>query len=214
MTRLLARWKSSAEDVEPDALCAALSAAAYSVERARLSSTLELAWTGPLAGSVTFRRTEQALLQLIQSAQKELLIVTFAAYKVPVVQQKIRNALTRGVRLRFVGESALECGGKVTCDAFEALAPEVADRAHVYIWPQDQRPVDSAGHYGSLHAKCAVADESILFLSSANLTDFAMTLNMEMGLLVRGGELPRQVVAHFDRLIQHGTLVRVASRPG
>jgi len=35
--------------------------------------------------------------------------------------------------------------------------------------------------------KCAVADGEWLFLSSANLTQQAFTINMELGMLVRGG---------------------------
>lgn len=60
--------------------------------------------------------------------------------------------------------------------------------------------------WGLLHAKCALADRRLLFLSSANLTGAAMTLNMELGVLIEGGALPRQLGAHFDELVQHGVL--------
>lgn len=33
---------------------------------------------------------------------------------------------------------------------------------------------------------------------SANLTEFAFTLNAELGVLITGGELPERVDAHFD----------------
>ena len=82
--------------------------------------------------------------------------------------------------------------------------------AEVYVWPQEMRPTDEAGHHGSLHAKCAVADDEYLFVSSANLTGYALTLNMELGLLVRGGPAPRTITAHFARLIGHGVLQPVA----
>jgi phosphatidylserine/phosphatidylglycerophosphate/cardiolipin synthase-like enzyme len=48
-----------------------------------------------------------------------------------------------------------------------------------------------------------------LFLSSANLTEYAFTVNMELGLLVMGGPLPCQVEEQFDRLIAAGVLERV-----
>jgi len=41
--------------------------------------------------------------------------------------------------------------------------------------------------HGSLHVKCAVADASVALISSANLTDYTMSLNMELGVLVKGG---------------------------
>jgi PLD-like domain len=52
----------------------------------------------------------------------------------------------------------------------------------------------------SLHAKCAVIDSNLLFLSSANLTEFAFNLNMELGVLIKGGSLPaRQLRPIFIR---------------
>jgi phosphatidylserine/phosphatidylglycerophosphate/cardiolipin synthase-like enzyme len=53
--------------------------------------------------------------------------------------------------------------------------------------------------------KCLVADARRLFVSSANLTEYAFTTNMELGLLITGGKLPIQVEAHFDRLIAKGS---------
>jgi hypothetical protein len=75
--------------------------------------------------------------------------------------------------------------------------------------PLEKRPRDENGKPGILHVKCAVADGRWLFLSSANLTEYAFTINMELGLLVTGGNLPRQVQEHFDRLIEAGVLARV-----
>src|SRR5262245_31511495 len=45
--------------------------------------------------------------------------------------------------------------------------------------------------------------------SSANLTEYAFTINMELGVLVTGGKLPGQVQTHFDRLMLTGTLATV-----
>jgi phosphatidylserine/phosphatidylglycerophosphate/cardiolipin synthase-like enzyme len=78
----------------------------------------------------------------------------------------------------------------------------------VYLWPLAHRATDESGKPGILHVKCAVADGRWLFLSSANLTEYAFTLNMELGLLICGGDLPNQVEAHFDRMIQTGVLAK------
>ena len=59
---------------------------------------------------------------------------------------------------------------------------------------------------GSLHVKCAVADGEWLLLSSANLTQQAFTINMELGMLVRGGTTPSRVEQQFERLIQSDLL--------
>ena len=42
-----------------------------------------------------------------------------------------------------------------------------------------------------------------------NLTEHAFTINMELGLLVHGGQLPKQIEQHFDRLIAKKILVKV-----
>jgi cardiolipin synthase A/B len=61
-----------------------------------------------------------------------------------------------------------------------------------------------------LHAKVAIGDQEILYISSANLTDYAMNLNMEMGIMVFGGKLPAQAQEHFDELIENGILAKIA----
>ena len=48
-----------------------------------------------------------------------------------------------------------------------------------------------------------------MLVSSANLTEYAMTLNMEMGLLVHGGPLPLQVERHLVRLVEDGVFEAV-----
>jgi phosphatidylserine/phosphatidylglycerophosphate/cardiolipin synthase-like enzyme len=60
-----------------------------------------------------------------------------------------------------------------------------------------------------LHVKCAIADDRLLFVSSAKLTEYAFTLNMELGLLITGGDAPAQVEGHFDALVEGGVLLRV-----
>jgi phosphatidylserine/phosphatidylglycerophosphate/cardiolipin synthase-like enzyme len=82
----------------------------------------------------------------------------------------------------------------------------VARRAEVYYWPAEQRPRNEAEGQGVLHVKAAVADGRFLLLTSANLTEHAFTLNMEMGLLVSGGSLPAQAERHFEWLVESGVL--------
>ena len=99
--------------------------------------------------------------------------------------------------------------GQNTYDTLKALGPAVAARSNVYLWPLDKRKKDDSGKHGILHVKCAVADGRWLFLSSANLTEYAFTINMELGLLVTGGKLPAQVQEHFDRLVIGDLLAKV-----
>jgi len=75
----------------------------------------------------------------------------------------------------------------------------------------ERRPIDKRGHRGSLHAKFAVADQSKLFVSSANLTDHALTLNIEMGVLVDCGPLPQRAQELVNVLIRENELKRITA---
>ena len=54
---------------------------------------------------------------------------------------------------------------------------------------------------GSVHAKVAVADSEIGFITSANLTGYAMEKNMEAGILLRGGDVPKTLMLHLNSLV-------------
>jgi phosphatidylserine/phosphatidylglycerophosphate/cardiolipin synthase-like enzyme len=61
----------------------------------------------------------------------------------------------------------------------------VASACSVYYWPQENRLKDDNGKIGILHVKCAVADGERLFLSSANLTQQAFTINDTQNLVYK-----------------------------
>lgn len=200
-------WAAYDPVAPPIAVAYAVRAAVYATTTHRVETSTELVWTGPNPDALPLRRTDQALLEVIESARRTLTVVTFAAYHVPAIAAALSRAARRGVSIRIIIESAQASEGKITYDALASLGPDVASMATVYIWPLDQRPVDDKGRHGSLHVKCAVADDAVLFVSSANLTAYALMLNMELGLLLRGGPLPTRVVAHIDRLIANRVLV-------
>jgi phosphatidylserine/phosphatidylglycerophosphate/cardiolipin synthase-like enzyme len=137
-----------------------------------------------------------------------LTVVSYAVYRISRVCDALLRAADRGVAINIVVESPDRIEGEAAYSTLMALGPSVAKRCNVYLWPAEQRQRDDKGKLGILHVKCAVADGNWLFLSSANLTDYAFTLNMELGLLIGGGELPSQVEAHFDRLIETSILMR------
>jgi phosphatidylserine/phosphatidylglycerophosphate/cardiolipin synthase-like enzyme len=206
---LLSAWRSEAAGMRPESVALALRAASATAQHYREAQSVELVWTGPGVMEIPLRRTDQALLQVIDAAERELLVVSFAVYKIPAITQALVRAFEHGVTLRICVEAPEPSGQHMAYDTIQALGTEVQQRAEVYIWPREQRPTDPRGRAGSLHAKCAVADEWMLFISSANLTDYAMSLNMELGVLVRGGPLPGMVAGQFGRLIESGVLREV-----
>lgn len=181
-------------------------AAARERERTARAQQVSIVWTGPESAAIPVRRTEQALLELIAGARQRLIVVSFAVYKVPEVAAALVACAERGCQVAVVVESEAESGGKVTFEMSEALGSEVAKHATLYTWPRELRPETGSGKRASLHAKCAVADGARLLVSSANLTEYALTKNMELGLLVEGGDVPRRVQQHFEALITDSVL--------
>jgi phosphatidylserine/phosphatidylglycerophosphate/cardiolipin synthase-like enzyme len=112
------------------------------------------------------------------------------------------------VTVRLVLESVVESKGKLSHDAKEAF-DALGDAAAFYVWPAALRISQGGGH-AAMHAKCAVADRRTAFVTSANLTGAAMTDNMELGLVVRGGDAPKRIANHFDALIAAETLRKLA----
>jgi len=119
----------------------------------------------------------------------------------------LHQAIERGVRLRIVLETKEE-GGKVSFDQAQTIQ-ELLPGAQLFTWPLKNRHKDSDGHHGSIHAKCAVADREVALVSSANLTGFALELNMELGLHIKGGTVASSITEHFDELIRRNVLVHI-----
>ena len=209
VSRLFETWHLEDPELSPQSVALALLATAQAGEQRRRAGSTELVWTGPDSRVIPLRRTDQALLQVINAAQEHLLVVSFAVYKIQPIAHALVRAAERDVDLEICVEAPDHSQGKITYDAVKALGPQVAQNATVYVWPLAKRPQDPDGRHGSLHVKCAVADMELLFISSANLTEYAMSLNMELGVLVQGGPLPGDVAAHFARLIETGVLHQI-----
>jgi phosphatidylserine/phosphatidylglycerophosphate/cardiolipin synthase-like enzyme len=169
--------------------------------------SVEVVWTGPASHEVPVRRTREVLNELIGEASRRLTVVSFAAYRVPDVLRALEEASQRGVDVRLILESTEESQGRLSHDAAEAFE-SLADTVRFFVWPNDLRSSPD-GLMGSLHAKAVIADNTAAFITSANLTGYAMTANMELGVLVRGGPVPPKLSAHFDELVARGVLRQV-----
>ena len=202
-------WHSCAASVGAEAVAVALVTAARCEHDHRHDETAEIVWTGPEPAETRFRQTEQAILEVVNSATKRLTVVSYAVYRIPRIREALVAAANRGVDIRLIVETPNRIEGQGEYDCLLALGDKVASACSVYYWPQENRPKDDNGKIGILHVKCAVADGRRMFLSSANFTEYAFTINMELGLLVTGGKLPGQVERHFERLIGTGTLARI-----
>jgi phosphatidylserine/phosphatidylglycerophosphate/cardiolipin synthase-like enzyme len=180
------------------ALAMGVSAAARAAQAERTDHSDELVVTGPTSWQVPTRETSTVVKQVIDGATSSLLLISYASYRVPWLITALDAAHTRGVHVRMLLESA---PGIHAADAFTDLGGKVS----LLTWPIELRPVVGAKP-AAMHAKAVIADRSVAFLTSANLTGSAMDHNLEVGVLIRGGPLPDKLHRHFDQLEADGTL--------
>ena len=63
-----------------------------------------------------------------------------------------------------------------------------------------------------MHAKIAVADREKVFISSANLTDYAMDLNIEMGVLLKDKAIGEQIDNLFNNMILNSVFRKIPKK--
>jgi phosphatidylserine/phosphatidylglycerophosphate/cardiolipin synthase-like enzyme len=181
-----------------------LAGANHAYNLARQDQSVELVWTGPSSELVATRKTEQALIEVISRAQHELFLVSFVVYKANSVVEALRKASDRGVAVSILLEPGEQHGGQVSVDSMRMIRESVQD-AQIYTWSRKEGPFVG----GKVHAKLAIADNWICFISSANLTGHAMEKNMEAGVLIRRGDLPDRLSKHIKALITIGVIQRI-----
>ena len=192
--QLVEAWQATV--VSPGELASMLLAASHVFTKAAAEQSTELVWTGPTTPFISARRTEQALLQVINAAKSTLFITSFVAYNVSGIVKALNEASDQGVLISMLLESSQDHGGSITIDAIGKMNTLVPS-AKVYAW-RDKGELFSDGR---VHAKVAVADAGMCFITSANLTGFAMEKNMEAGVLITGGRIPRLLYDHLRSLI-------------
>jgi len=145
------------------------------------------------------RNTEQVTIEVIESAQFHLFVVSYVFYKASSIVRALNEALDRGVQLKVLLESSVEEGGSVKLDGLKSLHQAVPG-GQFYIWDSSVKNPRNDNLSYSVHAKCVVADSRLAFITSANLTSAALERNMELGLLIRGGNVPERLHAHLEAL--------------
>lgn len=195
LASLVGAWQATKSSGE--LVAGMLIGAAHARDRTQRDCVAELVWTGPTTPFVAPRRTEQVLLDVIQHATKELFIVSFVAYDIPSVIAAINAAALRGVVVRILVEASQTQGGSLLVDPASTMRNAVPS-AKIYVWTNRLPPFTN----GRVHAKVAVADDAMAFLTSANLTGHALEKNMEAGVLILGGQVPSSLRAHLHSLIE------------
>lgn len=161
---------------------------------------VEIVWTGPATELVQARHTSAVLFELIAFARKRLTLASFSSYPIAGLIERLQSALDRGVHVELLLESSYDSNGRLTFSAEVAFAA-LARRAVTYAWPRDLRPLGAL-----MHAKFLIVDETAALITSANLTENGIDRNLELGVLIRNGLVPKALAGHVDQLIAGGTL--------
>jgi len=201
--RLIAAWQAGEAPLPGAAVALALESAGRVVGQAAARRS-DIVVSGPVSNSADVRLTSSVVSELIHDCRELLLIVSFAAFGVTEVVHELARATQRGVRMDLVLETTAEEGGALrgpvgAAAAFKAIRQD----ATFWTWPADRRPAVGASR-AALHAKLVAADERIALLGSANLTDKALALNLELGVIVRDPAVVRRMICHFRALMRPG----------
>ena len=101
----LDQWHATAPEIDGESLALALLVAVRAEQQTRHSQSLELVWTGPDSYVIPLRRTDQALIQIINEAHQKLTIVSFAVYKATSIMPALVQAAQRGVSITICLET-------------------------------------------------------------------------------------------------------------
>jgi hypothetical protein len=106
------------------------------------------------------RLTAAAVIELINAARSEILLVSYATHTEPSIAGALSAAVTRGVAITLLAERHEDN------PSYTALGiPFPGLRALRLHWPAGSRPPGT-----SLHAKIIVVDDQVALVGSANLT--------------------------------------------
>lgn len=205
---VICRTWESLPQVSGSAVAAAIRAARAAVAASRAVNHVSLVWTGPPTRAVGIRHTRAVVNELVARATETLVLVSFASYGVDDLAKALSDAVDRGIDVSLILETHGDSGGDLTFDAARAFSVLVG-RARFYRWPMEAREAFFA-HTARLHAKCIVADSSMAFITSANLTGAGINDNIELGTLIEAGPLPGKLHEHLRLLIEEGTLKLIA----
>jgi len=173
----------------------------------------DLVWSGPAVPGLHARDTRRVYDELMGSASRSVWAATYAFFDGPKAFEVLANRMDDAPALQVTLLLNIQRSKGNTVKA-DDLVRQFADRFWEKDWPGQRRPsvyfdpraLELPYPGGVLHAKATVADDEVVFITSANLTEAALDRNIEMGLLLRDRALAASVLAHFRGLIDRQLL--------
>lgn len=183
-----------------ESLIAALLAAHAASSRVRAGTpSVRLVWTGPVSATVPARSTMSVLLDMIDRAQQEIVIVGYMiTAAAAIIFEHLAAAQKRGVQVILIGDRLEE-----KLDVLRSCWP--SDQRVPAFYSRAETPADPRS---ALHAKLVVVDQRSMLVSSANLTYHGLAGNIEIGIEIEG-QIAAEVVALLNKLIAENICIRI-----
>ena len=154
----------------------------------------------PAAASSAPVQLANQLIDLFDSANEEILIVSAYLIPSPDLEGAVERAVRRGVRVRILTNSIRSNNHLTAHSAYRnhinelmtggaelhEVRVDARDRPRYMLPPTDEKSL-------ALHAKVLVIDRDRVFIGSANLDPRSMRINTEVGLLVTSPALNERV---------------------
>lgn len=136
------------------------------------------------------RQISSALLDICRSADESLLVVSpfLESQGIKWLQPGIEGALRRGVDVTIVSRELRE--GEPNMRALTDLVElEGGQNGTLRVFDYYEPDPDSEKPLYTLHSKVIVADEREAYIGSANFTNYGLSQNLEVGVILRGEEV-------------------------
>ncbi|MGV9892998.1 DISARM system phospholipase D-like protein DrmC [Streptomyces tendae] len=165
----------------------------------KVDHRVDVVWTGPASSVQTSRLTSAVIGELIDSAEREILLVSYASYPPKSLSAALAAAAARGVEVTLLLERQMDNPRFQGSSSFSDLT------ATRLSWPAQYRESGA-----SLHAKIIVVDRQTALIGSANLTSYAFEKNLECGILLHDAVQASAIARHLGALRETGILAEPA----
>lgn len=180
----------------------------FNKDRSQAGESFSWVFTGAATPDLPSRDTGVVFRSVVESAKREVLLVSFALYKgkellAPIYRKTLESP---GFKVRMILDISRNRGDT-------SLSSEIVTRfKHEFKerhwpgepWPElyyDPRGLEADPQKKAVvHAKCLIADEHTAFVTSANLTEAAQEKNVEVGVLIKDSVKVRQLKDYFIAL--------------
>ncbi|MBA3509456.1 MAG: hypothetical protein H0T19_05130 [Thermoleophilaceae bacterium] len=128
------------------------------------------------------------------------MILSYAAFTLTGLAGDLEKAVQRGCAVDVAFENEADSAG-----AYHGPGTPFANVEGITRW---RWPAEHRGTGAALHAKILVIDGKRALVGSANLTNRALTANLEAGVLVADPQVAEAIEEHVRELMAAGELVQ------